>query len=59
MTEQEYLDAGDLVRVRTAINILKDILPSCSDIDSADYYDVVQILSKLEKTLYNNIKIDE
>lgn len=49
MTEQEYIDRGDQLKVECAVDILRDILPENSSIvDGGEFMQVMGILKKWE-----------
>lgn len=59
MDEQEYINVQELTSIRSAKEILKDIVPANSKIISCDeFISVVQVLSKWESKLYKLIKIE-
>lgn len=58
MTEQEYIDATNLAKVRAAISILRDYLPLDAKHDSA-FKDSVKKLYELQDALSSIVKINQ
>jgi len=59
MTEQEYIDCGDRVRISHTINILREIVPENSSvIDSKDYTHMMIKLTSWEKKLFKAVKVE-
>ena len=59
MTEQEYIDATDLAKVRNMKTILLDITQANSSvIIPADYATVYRIISKWEDDLVKNLIVE-
>lgn len=59
MTEQEYINATDLQKIRAAKNLLIEVFPINSTIiDLHEMSDIIVILSRWEEGLYKKIKIN-
>lgn len=59
MTEQEYIDASDLQKVRIANQLLRQIHPvNSSIIDPQHFRKVILILQKWEDDLYKILKVE-
>lgn len=59
MTEQEYIDCGDRVRISHMINVLRDIVPENSSvIDLKDYTQMMRKLTSWEKKLFKALKVE-
>jgi hypothetical protein len=60
MTEQQYVDVSDRVRLGNALKILHEIIPENSSIVTTLEFDkIVQQLWKWEQKLFKVIKIRE
>jgi len=60
MTEKEYINTESLNAIRNSRDILRWILPKHTEgIDEKDYSNVMEMVSKWEKELNNNIKIND
>lgn len=58
MTEQEYIDATDIEKVRSAKEALQRIVPANSSVvNPIDYDTVMKIIYAWEHKLYKTIKI--
>ena len=54
MTEQEYIDLSDRVRISTAYQILATVIPENSNIiEKKEYQNVMKIISTWETKLFN------
>ena len=59
MTEQEYIDRGDLVTVGDALMVLRGIVPDNSSvIEKSQYQEVMQILVTWQEGLFALKMID-
>ena len=60
MTEQEYNDRGDLVRVGNALTILRDIIPKNSSvINKGEHAVIMNTLSQWQDQLFLIRMIDK
>lgn len=60
MTEQEYLDVSNRVRVSTAIRVLSEIVPGSSKpIESKELRALLKKLSEWEEKLFEGIETQE
>ena len=58
MTEQEYIDATDLQKLKSAILILRDITPPNSKVLPSDKFGVVvETLQEWRDELYKQVEI--
>jgi hypothetical protein len=58
MTEQEYIDLCDLVSLRNALNILKEIETSISSIENKKIFKIREQIKEAHKELRMKIKIN-
>lgn len=59
MKEQEYINVSDLAKIRSAISVLRNIIPASSKvINKNDFAKVMDRLYKWEQKLSSKIIID-
>lgn len=58
MTEQEYIDATNLAKVRAALAIVREILPGSSGVTQVQQGVITGILCEWSDHLFRNVSID-